>query len=215
MKVDLKRLDVRNIVLTSVAIFIALLLPNLSLAGVADIVKSELDDRDVLSPFEKKGVADTRSSESSSTHGSGNNPASNTDSGSSEGHKGPVKTDLYSQMERYTEYYNKGIDDVPDVVKKVAGNDVILLDISMNDGTVLKMKARTKDGMIVEFRKLSSGEDIDPSVTFTSDEGTIRAIFKSEDPLGHFAESLNQGSVDVKCKGFMKNAALSALKALA
>ena len=118
-------------------------------------------------------------------------------------------------MESYAEYYNEGIDDVPDVVKKVAGNDVILLDIAMKDGNDLKIKARTKDGVLVEFRKISVGESVAPTITLSGDEDTIHSIIKSEDPLGNFVSSLNQGSVDVECKGFLKKAALSALKTMA
>lgn len=219
MRVDSKKPDVKKIISIGTAVLIVLMLSNLSLAGIVNVIKEEIDERNVLSPLENKATGDSKPAAPSSTYrpgsSSGPNTGPNSNSGSSDSHKEPVKTDLFSQMKRYTEYYNKGIDEVPDVVKKVAGNDVILLDIAMKDNSDMRIKARTQDGLIVEFRQLASGEDIDPTVTLTGNEDTILAILKSDDPLGCFVNSLNRGSLNVECKGFLKKAALSALRALA
>lgn len=217
MRVDTKKPDVKTVASVGVAILIILLFSNLSLAGVADVIREELDEHDILESLGGTVTDGGKSSKSSKTYystdsNSGSGSGTNAVSGS---YSEPVVTDLYSLLQRYTQYYNKGIDEVPDVVKKVAGNDVILLNIAMNDKSDLNIKVTTEDGLVTEFCKVSSEENIDPTVTLTSNENAIRAILKSNDPLGYFVDALNQGSVNVECKGLLKKAALSALKALA
>ncbi|WP_342304892.1 hypothetical protein [Methanolobus sp. ZRKC5] len=232
MRVDTKKRDGKQILLVAATILIALLLSNLSLAGVVDVIKDELDEHDILSSLTDKNTDEGKSISATSpqTHKSGSSSSSNSnyDSGSSasqtqtantqsiEGaYAKPVKPDLYSEMQRYVGYYNNGIDEVPDVVKKVAGNDVILLDIAQNDNTNLKIKAVTKDGVITEFQKVSSSSGIDPTVSVLTDETTIKAILHSDDPTSQLSSSLNSGTLDIECKGFLKKAAVSALKAFA
>ncbi|MDY0386070.1 MAG: hypothetical protein RBT65_02865 [Methanolobus sp.] len=118
-------------------------------------------------------------------------------------------------MQNYVGYYNNGIDEVPDLVKKIAGNDVILLEIRQNDSTDLKIKAVTKDAVITEFQKVSSSSEIDHTVCVLADETTIRAILHSDDPTGQLSSSLNSGDLDIECKGFLKKAAVAGLKAFA
>ncbi len=234
MRVDTKRRDGKQILLVGATILIALLLSNLSLAGVVDSIKDELDEHGILSSLTDKNMDEGKSvsTTSSQTHRSGSGSSSdsnsNSDSSSSasqtqatstqsiEGiYAKPTKTDLYSEIQKYVGYYNNGIDEVPDVVKKIAGNDVILLEITQNDNTNLKIKAVTKDGVITEFQKVSSRGGIDPTVSVSTDETTLKSILHSNDPTGQLSHSLNNGNLDIECKGFLKKAAVSALKAFA
>ncbi|WP_129582615.1 hypothetical protein [Methanolobus psychrotolerans] len=225
MRVDTKWLNVKGIITVGSAILILLLLSNMSLAEVAGAIKDEIGERDVLGSLGNIVTDSSKSSIppssyrsysiSSSNTGSGSNTGPSSNSGTTGSYNEPAKTDLYSQMKRYTVYYNNGIDEVPDVVKKVAGNDVIVLEITKNDNTNLKIKAVTKDGLITEFREVSSTSGIDPSVSVSADETTIRSILSSDDPTGQLSYSLNNGDLDIECKGFLKKAALAALKAFA
>ncbi len=124
----------------------------------------------------------------------------------------PVEKSLYDDLKRYTTYYNNGIDEVPDLIKKVAGNDVIVLEIATNDNTKLKIKAVTKDGVITEFREVSSLSGFDPTVSVSANENAIRVLLSSDDPMGQLSSSLNNGDIEIECKGFLKKAAVSALK---
>ena len=92
---------------------------------------------------------------------------------------------------------------------------MIVLDIDMKDNSKLQIKAVTKDGMITEFREISSTKGIDPSVTVSGDEDAIRAILSGNDPMGELSASLNSGELDIECDGFLKKAAVAALKAAA
>ncbi len=127
----------------------------------------------------------------------------------------PGPKDLFSQMEQAVGYYNSGIEDVPEPLKKLAGNDVIFLNIGMNDGSTLQIKAVTKKGEIVEFGKLAPGEKVDASVSAYGSEDTFRGIIYSRDPLNTFVTTLNSGKLNIECKGMLKKGALLAVKTLA
>ncbi|WP_292471432.1 hypothetical protein [Methanolobus sp.] len=224
MRVDTKGLYVKRILSVGTVILIILLLSNLSLAEVAGAIKEEISDHDVLGSLGNIVLDSSKSSIPPSNYKSDSISSSNTDSGSSssasqaqanaEGYTKSIKTDLYSQMKRYTEYYNNGIDEVPYVIKKIAGNDVILLEIAKTDNTNLKIKAVTKDGLITEFSEVSSTNGIEANVSVSADEDTIKSILSSDDPIGQLSHSLNNGDLDVECKGFLKKAALATLKTL-
>ena len=127
----------------------------------------------------------------------------------------PKSKDLFSQMEREVGNYNSGIDKVPVPLKKLAGNDIIRLDIDMKDNSKLQIKAVTEKGKIVEFRKLGLGEDVDTSVSVYSDEDTFKKIMCPGDPLNAFVESLKNGKMSIECDGLLKKGALLAVKKLA
>ncbi|WP_255337075.1 hypothetical protein [Methanosarcina sp. KYL-1] len=126
----------------------------------------------------------------------------------------PKPKDLFSQIEKAVGYYNSGIDEVPAPLKKLAGNDIILLDIEMKDGSKLQIKAVTENGRIVEFRKLASGEDVDASVSVYGNEATFREIMYSGNPLDTFVEALNNGKLDIEARGLLKKGALLAVREL-
>ncbi|MEZ5335330.1 MAG: hypothetical protein R2741_08880 [Methanolobus sp.] len=220
MREEAKKPETKVVLPLIAIIAIIVLFSSQSFAEVVHEIRNEIGEHEILSPLDDVITGDskpvsspnTHSSGSSSNSGAGSNTASV--SSSPQTYKEPEQTDLFSLLKKYTEYYNSGINEVPDVVKKVAGNDLILLEISMNDNTDLNVAVRTEDGLVTEFRKLSSGEDVDPTVTLTSNENTIRAILKSSDPLDYFVTALNQETVNVECKGFVKKTALAALKAL-
>lgn len=141
-----------------------------------------------------------------------------TGSSSEEPAKKETKTrskDLFTQMDRAVGHYNSGIEEVPIPLKKLAGNDIIFLNIRMNDGSKLQIKAVTDNGEIVEFRKLVSGEKVDASVSVYGSEDTFREIMYSKDPLNTFVTALNSGKLNIECKGMLKKGALLAVKTLA
>ncbi|MBP1908380.1 hypothetical protein [Methanolobus bombayensis] len=226
MRVDTKRPESKKAIAIIAIMMILILFSNQSVAEVVDQIKVEINEHDLLGSLDDAVSEKDTSAKSSKTYNSGSssvystdshatsNTASSSDTTPSQAKKESVNTNLFSLLKKYTEYYNDGIEEVPGVVKKIAGNDVILLEISMNDNSELRIKVRTEDGLVTEFNKLTSDEKIDSTVTLTSNENTIHTIVKSNDPLGYFITSLNQGSINIECRGFVKKAALSTLKAL-
>ncbi|MDY0386069.1 MAG: hypothetical protein RBT65_02860 [Methanolobus sp.] len=78
MRVDTKSWDAKQILLVAATILIALLLSNLSLAGVVNVIKDELDEHDLLSSLTDKNTDDGKSisAPSSQTHESGSDSSS-------------------------------------------------------------------------------------------------------------------------------------------
>ncbi|WP_406661815.1 hypothetical protein V7O66_04675 [Methanolobus sp. ZRKC3] len=224
---------ISNLSLAAIVLVGIVALSNPSIAGFVDMIGDEFgdlieqDSQDSgQSPLsESKLATGTKSTKDQKHSDSGSSSNSKQVSTSSETQlpsgteekaaiSKPAENDLYTLMKRYITYYNNGIDEVPDLVKKVAGNDVILLEIAMNDNTDLKIKAVTKDGLVTEFKKVTSTSGIDPSVSVLADEDSIRALLSSGDAMGQLSSSLNSGDIEIECKGFLKKAAVSALKSI-
>ncbi|NPE30135.1 hypothetical protein HNV12_19710 [Methanococcoides sp. SA1] len=218
-------LAIKKISLTAIVVLGFLALSSPSLAEFVDMIGDELGD---LIESETKPISASENEKATSTKDvkhSGSSSASNSKQVSQstgtqilpEGDENavnpkPVEKNLYDDLKRYTSYYNNGIDEVPDLIKKVAGNDVIVLEIATNENTDLKIKAVTKDGVITEFREVSSVSGIDPTVSVSANEDAIRKLLSSDDPMGQLSSSLNNDDIEIECKGFLKKAAVSALK---
>jgi hypothetical protein len=221
-------LNVRKISLLAVVIISIFAFSSPSLAEFVGIIGDELSD--IIEHDQSFSLSDSKSTSvkvpgqsntSSSSYSNSNEGSLKNNAAASSDNKVPQaipktpKKDLYSDLKRYTSYYNNGIDEVPELVKKLAGNDVIVLEIATSDNKDLKIKAVTKDGVITEFKEVSTFSGIDSTVSVSSDEDSIRALLSSDDPMGQLSASLNSDDIDIECKGFLKKAAVSGLKALA
>ena len=119
--------------------------------------------------------------------------------------------DLYNELEEQMLLYNSRLDDVPWVVKRIAGDDVILLDITTSDGEELYIQAITNNGEILYFERVSSPDEVDPSVTVTTDEETAREIIDSTQPFNEFKDALNRDEISVETESTLKRIALGTL----
>lgn len=119
--------------------------------------------------------------------------------------------DLYSDLEEQAVRYNARIDDVPQILKRIAGDDVILLNVTTNESEELYIQAITNNGEILYFERVSSPDDVDPSVTITTDEETARQIIDSSDPFTEFTDALNRDEVSIETESTLKRIALGTL----
>jgi hypothetical protein len=119
--------------------------------------------------------------------------------------------DLYTELEEQMVRYNARLDDVPWIVKRIAGNDVILLNVTTSDGEELYIQAITNNGEILYFERVSSPDEVDPSVTVTTDEETAREIIDSSEPYNEFKDALNRDEVSVEVESTVKRIALGTL----
>ena len=182
-------------------------------------------DAKTSSSFENERTTSTkvlRQSNSGTIYTSNSNPDQNSDNqqDSKDSNEQNVSSkipekDLYIDLKRYTSKYNSGINEVPELVKSIAGNDIIVLEILTNDNKILKIKAVTKKGFVKEFREVPTLRGTYSTVSVSSNERCIRALISSYDPMGKLSASLNSGDIEIECKGFLKKAAVSALKNLA
>ncbi|MDK2911572.1 MAG: hypothetical protein PWR29_529 [Methanolobus sp.] len=116
--------------------------------------------------------------------------------------------DLYSEMEEQILLYNSRLDDVPWIVKRIAGNDVILFDITTNEGEKLYAHVITNNGEVLYYEKVSSPAEVDPSVTVTTDEETARKIVDSDSPYNEFKDALGREEISVETESTLKRIAL-------
>ncbi|WP_406657443.1 hypothetical protein V7O62_02505 [Methanolobus sp. ZRKC2] len=131
--------------------------------------------------------------------------------GNTTGDSDSSSSDLYDALNEGVAMYNENLSIVPQLILTAGGNDVILIDIEMEDGSNLIIEAATNNGQITEFTEVSSASEVDPTVEITTDEATAWAVLESDNPLRTFVESVDQGNSDVEVTGFIKNAALRAL----
>ncbi len=119
--------------------------------------------------------------------------------------------DLYNELEEQMLLYNARLDDVPWIVKRIAGDDVILIDITTSDGEELYIQAITNNGEILYFERVSSPDEVDRSVTVTTDEETAREIIDSTQPFTEFKDALNRDEISVETESTLKRIALGTL----
>jgi hypothetical protein len=119
--------------------------------------------------------------------------------------------ELYNELEKQVVRYNSRLDAVPWIVKNIAGDDVILLSVTTNDGEDLYTQAITNNGEILYFERVSSPGEVDPSVTVTTDEETARKIIDSQDPFNEFTDALSRDEVSVETESTFKRIALGTL----
>jgi hypothetical protein len=68
----------------------------------------------------------------------------------------PANAELFSEMNQKVIVYNQNVDQVPESLKNLLGNEEIYGIIDLNDGNTLEVKAVTKDGKVIEFSKLGT-----------------------------------------------------------
>ncbi|WMW21459.1 hypothetical protein RE476_08590 [Methanolobus mangrovi] len=82
--------------------------------------------------------------------------------------------DLYSDMGDMVPSYNQNVDLVPDVIIGLLGNEEMYGIVSMSDGTNLEIKAVTKDGLVVEFTKVTM--EIEQGKGDYDNDGSLTAL---------------------------------------
>ncbi|MDP2216126.1 MAG: hypothetical protein Q8J68_02405 [Methanolobus sp.] len=119
--------------------------------------------------------------------------------------------DLYNELEEQVIRYNERVDDVPGIIKRIAGDDVILMTITTDDGEELYVQAITNNGEILYFERVSSPGEVDPSITVTTDEETTREIIDSSEPFNEFTDALDRDEISVETENTLKRIALGSL----
>lgn len=67
-----------------------------------------------------------------------------------------ASAELFTEMKQKVTVYNQNVDNVPDPLKDLLGNEEIYGIIHLNDGNTLEVKVITKDGKAIEFSKLGT-----------------------------------------------------------
>ena len=115
--------------------------------------------------------------------------------------------------------YNQNVNQVPDYVKSVIGNENLHIVFTLNDGTTYQFAAITKNAMITEAEAWADADGdgnhdawqargIKPTMKLSSNEGVLRGIAASPDPLVAFRQEWGKG-IKFEALDFASNIKLS------
>ncbi|ALM75088.1 hypothetical protein [Thermococcus barophilus] len=106
---------------------------------------------------------------------------------------------LFELLKEYVPVYNENADNFPGFIKRIAGNERIDLEISLENGGVLNVGIVTEGGYITEFSK---GRISEPTMRAWTDEEVARRIISSEDPMSTATNALKMGEIRYSGVGF-------------
>ncbi|WP_048147786.1 hypothetical protein [Palaeococcus ferrophilus] len=116
---------------------------------------------------------------------------------------------LFELLEEYVPTYNENVDNLPDIVKRIAGNERIDLEITLENGSRLNIGVVTEGGRIVEFSK---GRPLEPTLKVWTNEGVVRNIINSETPGDTGLYYLKRGEIKYSGVGFGRSIRILTVK---
>jgi hypothetical protein len=113
-----------------------------------------------------------------------------------------------ASIQGYVDTYNSRIDNAPDVLKGLLGDERVNINITQNDGSILST------GFVVENARVEDVVDggiDDPTITVVTTESAINNIKSSDDPIAAFQEERDVGQVRIEGKSLATRVKLDAL----
>lgn len=102
--------------------------------------------------------------------------------------------------------YNSKIDNAPDILKRLVGNEKINIDVIRNDGSVFRV------GFVMENARINQtveGGFSDPSIILTTTENAVNTIRSSDNPIDTFQKQEDLGQVRIEGDNLRTKAKLS------
>ena len=102
--------------------------------------------------------------------------------------------------------YNSKIDNAPDILKRLVGNEKINIDVIRNDGTVFRV------GFVMENARINQaveGGFSDASIILTTTENAVNTIRSSDNPIDTFQKQEDLGQVRIEGDNLLTKAKLS------
>jgi len=116
---------------------------------------------------------------------------------------------LFELLREYVPIYNENIDNLPGFIKRIAGNERIHLEITLENNSILNIGVVTEKGRIVEFSK---GKISEPTIRVWTSEDIVRRIINSEDPISTGVNALKMGEIRYSGVGFRRTLKMFAVK---
>ncbi len=113
-----------------------------------------------------------------------------------------------ASIQDYVDTYNSRIDNAPDVLKGLLGDERVNINITRNDGSILST------GFVVEnahVEDIVDGGIDNPTITVVTTESAINNIKGSDDPIAAFQEERDAGQVRIEGKSLATRVKLDAL----
>ena len=102
--------------------------------------------------------------------------------------------------------YNSKIDNAPDILKRLVGNEKINIDVIRNDGSVFRV------GFVMENARINQtveGGFSNPSIILTTTENAVNTIRSSDNPIDTFQKQEDLGQVRIEGDNLRTKAKLS------
>ena len=102
--------------------------------------------------------------------------------------------------------YNSKIDNAPDILKRLVGNEKINIDVIRNDGSVFRV------GFVMEHARIDQAVEgglSDPSIILTTTENAVNTIRSSDNPIDTFQKQEDLGQVRIEGDNLLTKAKLS------
>ncbi|OYV12495.1 MAG: hypothetical protein CG445_660 [Methanosaeta sp. ASM2] len=102
--------------------------------------------------------------------------------------------------------YNNKIDNAPDILKRLVGNEKINIDVIRNDGSVFRV------GFVMENARINQAVEgglSDPSIILTTTENAVDTIRSSDNPIDTFQKQEDLGQVRIEGDNLLTKAKLS------
>ncbi|AIF69245.1 hypothetical protein PAP_04150 [Palaeococcus pacificus DY20341] len=116
---------------------------------------------------------------------------------------------LFDLLREYVPIYNENADNLPGFIKRIAGNERIDLEITLENESILTIGVVTENGRIVEFSK---GKISEPTMRAWTSEDVARRIINSEDPVSTGVNALKMGEIRYSGVGFRRTLRVFAVK---
>lgn len=116
---------------------------------------------------------------------------------------------LFELLREYVPIYNENADNLPGFIKRIAGNERIDLEITLENKSILNIGVVTENGRIVEFSK---GKISKPTMRAWTSEDVARRIINSEDPISTGVNGLKMGEIRYSGVGFRRTLRILAVK---
>jgi hypothetical protein len=113
-----------------------------------------------------------------------------------------------ASIQSYVDSYNGKIDNAPDVLKGMLGNEQVNVDITRNDGSLFQVGFDVKNAHI---DSMVEGGLSDPSIVLTTTESAVANIKGSDDPITAFQNQMDLGQVRIEGENYIAKAKIAAV----
>ena len=113
-----------------------------------------------------------------------------------------------ASIQSYVDSYNGKIENAPDVLKGMLGNEQVNVDITRNDGSLFQVGFDVKNAHI---DSMVEGGLNDPSIVLTTTESAVANIKGSDDPITAFQSQMDLGQVRIEGENYIAKAKIAAV----
>jgi len=114
----------------------------------------------------------------------------------------------FESIEQVIEVYNASVENAPQVVKTLLGNEIVKVEITQDNGTALVLGLVAVNAEVVE---IIEGEPEDPTIVAKAEQDALTRILESEDPVTVFQKARDDGEISIEGTDFWTNMKVSAV----